>query len=100
MRLSTILILSIMQGLFCVGVGAQPRFLAAYGAVDITPVRAVYIAGYANGRKSVDAHDHLFAHCLLVEHGATRVAFVSVDLIGLPRFEILKIRAMGEGIRP
>jgi hypothetical protein len=58
------------------------------------------MAGYANGRKSVDAHDHLFAHCLIVDRGATRVAFVSVDLIGLPRFEILKIRAMVHAVKP
>ncbi len=80
--------------------GAQSRFRASYAAVDITPERPAFMAGYSNGRKSLDAHDHLFAHCLVVDRGAVRVAFVSVDLIGLPRFEILKIREMVHGVKP
>jgi hypothetical protein len=79
---------------------AQSSFRAAYGAVDITPIGPAFMAGYANGRKSIDAHDRLFAHCLVVEKGASRIAFVSVDLIGLPRFEILRIRDLVHSVKP
>lgn len=65
--------------------------LAAAGKVDITPTRAAYLAGYANNRKSGDVHDRLMARCLVLEAGGVRIAFVSCDLIGLPRYEIQRI---------
>ena len=98
--LGVMVALLLMLGSLLSAANAQARFQAAYAAVDITPDRPVFMAGYANGRKSLDAHDHLFAHCLVVERGAVRVAFVSVDLIGLPRFEILKIRSMVHAVKP
>ncbi len=74
-------------------VNAQ-QFKAAAGKVDITPVQPAFIAGYGNNRKSVDAHDRLFARCIVIERGSQRIALVSCDLIGVPRFEILNIRSM------
>jgi hypothetical protein len=66
---------------------------AAAGRVDITPAGPAYIAGYGQNRRSIDAHDRLMARCLVLESGNVRLAIVSCDLIGLPRYEIEKIRA-------
>lgn len=82
------------------GAAAQGTFRAASGKVDITPDKPVFMAGYAFGRKSIDAHDRLLAHCLVLENGDVRVALVSCDLIGLPRFELLKIRQLVKSVKP
>lgn len=78
-------------------VNAQ-QFKAAAGKVDITPVEPAFIAGYGNNRKSVDAHDRLCARCIVLERGSLRIALISCDLIGVPRFEILKIRSMVKNV--
>ncbi|MBM4005006.1 MAG: hypothetical protein FJ295_17245 [Planctomycetes bacterium] len=68
----------------------------ASGAVDITPDLAggtpVWIAGYGMGRRATGVHDPLFARCLVVDDGSTKVALVSVDLVGLQFPEVLRIR--------
>jgi hypothetical protein len=73
---------------------------AAAGAVDITPAGSAFLAGYGMNRRSVDAHDRLMAHCLMLESGGTRLAFVSCDLIGLPRYQIERIRALVHAVTP
>jgi hypothetical protein len=73
---------------------------AAAGKADITPTRPAYIAGYGANRKSVGAHDPLMARCLVLEAGQARIAFVSCDVIGVPRYQAEKIRAMVKSVRP
>ncbi len=73
---------------------------AAAGKQDITPKNPVFMAGYGMDRKSIDAHDPLMARCLVLESGRTRIAFVSCDLLGVPRYQIEKIRAMVKSVTP
>ena len=73
---------------------------AAAGKQDITPKNPVFMAGYGMDRKSIDAHDPLSARCLVLESGGTRIAFVSCDLLGVPRYQIEKIRAMVKSVTP
>ena len=73
---------------------------AAAGSVDITPARTAYMAGYGSNRKSLDAHDRLMAKCLVLESGEVRVAIVSADLIGIPRYQSEKIRSLVKSIKP
>ena len=73
---------------------------AAAGKVDITPQTPVYLAGYGENRKSTGIHDHIMARCLVLEQGKTRIAFVSCDLIGMPRFHVEKIKAMVKSLPP
>lgn len=75
-----------------------PMLRAAAGKLDITPKTAVFMAGYGMNRKSTDAHDPLMARCLVLESGRTRIAFVSCDLLGVPRYQIEKIRAMVKSV--
>ncbi len=74
--------------------------LAAAGKVDITPTGPAYIAGYGQDRRSIDAHDRLTARCLVLESGKTRIAIVACDLIGLPRYEDQRIRAIVRSVPP
>ena len=73
---------------------------AAAGSVDITPARTAYMAGYGSNRKSLDAHDRLMAKCLVLESGEIRIAIVSADLIGIPRYQSEKIRSLVKSIKP
>lgn len=79
---------------------ADNMLRAAAGKQDITPKTPVYMAGYGINRKSVDAHDPLMARCLVLESGKTRIAFVSCDLLGVPRYQIEKIRSMVKSVAP
>jgi hypothetical protein len=79
---------------------AAPMLRAAAGKQDITPKTPVFMAGYGMNRKSVDAHDPLMARCLVLEAGKTRIAFVSCDLLGVPRYQIEKIRSMVKSVTP
>jgi hypothetical protein len=77
-----------------------PGLRAAAGKIDITPTRTAFLAGYGSNRRSVDAHDRLMARCLMLESGGTRIAFVSCDVIGLPRYQIERIRAAVHAVTP
>ncbi len=71
---------------------------AGFGVVDITPVvkkggKAVWIAGYGQNRKATGVHDKLYARAVVLTDGKTKVGLVSVDLVGLMRPEVLKVRA-------
>jgi hypothetical protein len=64
---------------------------------DITPeVGAdkppVWMAGYGSGRKAKGVHDPLMARAMVLKHGDEKIAFASVDLIGLQYEAVLKIR--------
>ena len=68
--------------------------VAAAQSVDITPTRPTFIAGYGRNRLSIDVHDRLSARCIVLGSGKTRIAIVSCDLIGVPRYEASKIRTL------
>lgn len=68
-----------------------------FGERDITPElredRPVWIAGYGHGRRATGVHDPLLARCVVLRHGERKLAWVSVDLIGLQYAETQRIRA-------
>ncbi len=79
---------------------ATGELRAAAGAIDITPTQPVYIAGYGTNRRSVGVHDPLMARCLALESEGIRLAFVSCDLLGLPRFQVEQIRVKVQSVVP
>ncbi len=69
-----------------VGAPAGPVFHAGFGEADITPElgkKPVYLAGFGKNRKATDIHDPLYARAVVLAHGDTKIALVSVDLVGL-----------------
>lgn len=69
---------------------------AGFGKCDITPdivARPVWLAGYSHGRKAQVVHDKLWARAVVFEHAGQRMAWVGVDLIGLPYAVTQQVRA-------
>jgi hypothetical protein len=66
-----------------------------FGKANITPDlgrHAVWIAGYGNNRPATGVHDSLWARAVVLREGASKLALVSVDLIGLQRPDVIKVR--------
>jgi len=71
-----------------------PRLQAGAAAVKITPslTRPVYIAGYELNRVAESVHDDLWARALVLDDGRTRMAVVSLDLVGVSNQRVNKLR--------
>jgi hypothetical protein len=58
-----------------------------FAQAEITPElrddAPVWLAGYFPGRAATGVHDPLFARCVVLQCGEKKIAWVSVDLIGL-----------------
>jgi hypothetical protein len=68
------------------GLGAEKVFRAGAAAVDITPRSFPrIISGGFLAAKADRANDPLFARCLVLDDGTTRVAIVVVDTLMMPR---------------
>jgi hypothetical protein len=42
----------------------------------------IYLAGFGNNRPATGKHDDLWARAIVLEYGATKIAIVSIDVIG------------------
>ena len=75
-------------------VSGKPGIKAGYSKVSITPRGGgQFLAGFYPTRMSTGVHDELWAHCLALEDGnGTRIAIVSVDLIGLLPSDVKDIK--------
>jgi hypothetical protein len=73
-----------------------PQVQVAFGECDITPAllpeKPVWLAGYGPGRHATGIHDPLVARCCVIESEKQKLAFVSVDLIGLQFPAVKRIR--------
>ena len=79
---------------------APAALQVGFGKADITPAvgegaKTVWIGGYGMGRSATGVHDPLFARAaVLRDTGAGKsIALVSVDLVGLQRPAVERIRA-------
>ena len=58
-----------------------------FAEVDVTPKldagRPVYLAGFGHNRKATKVHDPIMARAVVLSDGKTKVALVSVDVVGL-----------------
>jgi hypothetical protein len=71
-----------------------------FGEADITPKvgdKPVYIAGFGNDRKATGVHDPLMARAVVLEQGQTKIALVSVDLVGFFYPRVLRVRERVRG---
>ncbi len=66
------------------GAAGQAPLLAGAASVALTPDRpGLFLAGLDENRRALGAHDDIFARCLVLDDGKTRVALCALDLIGL-----------------
>jgi len=75
-------------------------FMAGFAVEVITPERPVWMAGFDFLRRSDGVHDDLFARALVFRQGDEKLAMVSLDLIGMNRFDVERIKARVTGFRP
>jgi neutral ceramidase len=64
---------------------AARQFLAGAAAVPITPPLGGPIVGNWTSSPATYIHDDLYARCLVLDDGSTRVAMVVIDSLGVPR---------------
>ena len=67
------------------GAAAEKTFRAGVAVRDITPEPGASLAGHMRDRKATHAHDPLKVRCLVLDDGATMLAFVTVDSCMAPR---------------
>ncbi len=76
--------------------GEPPETLrAGFGKADITPEvggKPVFLAGFGRDRKATRVHDPILARAVVLQAGKTRIALASVDLVGLFREPVQRVR--------
>lgn len=74
-----------------------------FAEIDVTPdvegAAPVWMAGYGPNRRATGIHDPLFARAVVLRQRDTKVALVSVDVIGLQYPTVQQIRAKLPGFR-
>ena len=61
------------------------KLLAGAAVSNITPWLGISINGYMQDRKASHIHDELYARCLVLDNGLTRLAIVICDSCIIPR---------------
>ena len=78
------------------GAAASDELQVGFAHAEITPElragKSVWLAGYYPGRAATDVHDPLFARCVVLRSDARKIAWVSVDLIGLQYPAVRELR--------
>ena len=75
--------------------GEPPPLHAGFAEVDVTPdvtARPVFLAGFGKGRKATRVHDPIMARAAVLAAGKTKIAIASVDVVGLFREPVERIR--------
>ncbi|HWQ34476.1 MAG TPA: neutral/alkaline non-lysosomal ceramidase N-terminal domain-containing protein [Blastocatellia bacterium] len=72
------------------------RLLAGAGKADITPPVGTPLAGYGGrlGKASTGVHDPCEARALIIDNGAEKIAFVSVDHLGFDHSMVTRVREL------
>ena len=82
----TVAITVVFAGVLCGhAAAAQREFRAGAARVDITPDLGILIVGSFNPTPATHVHDPLYARTLVLDDGETRIAFVLVDNVGVPK---------------
>src|SRR3712207_9593063 len=88
-------LLSSLCPLCLCGSSLAAELQVGFGEADITPKlgdRPVYLAGFGQNRVATQVHDPLMARAVVLKHGRTKVALVSVDLVGLFHPHVVRVR--------
>jgi hypothetical protein len=73
---------------------ASRGFRAGVAEIDISPPLGVQLVGYPTViRNNTGIHDPLFADCLVLDDGKTRIALLTSDLVGFSKDFTARLRA-------
>lgn len=64
---------------------SAPHLLAGAARSNVTPWLGVSLSGHFNDRRADYVHDELYARCLVLDNGNTRLALAVVDNCMIPR---------------
>ncbi|MCS6852745.1 MAG: hypothetical protein NZ700_16430 [Gemmataceae bacterium] len=95
-RLPTALLVPLSLWLAAGFASAGPPLHAGFAETDITPKlgpKPVYLAGFGPNRPATAIHDALKARAVVFRHADTRMALVSLDLVGFFFDHIVRVRA-------
>jgi Neutral/alkaline non-lysosomal ceramidase, N-terminal len=93
-NLRTVLTITLLILCGAASARAQARLLAGTGKSDITPPIGTPLAGYGArlGKPSTGVHDPTEARALILDNGAEKIAFLSVDHLGFDHAMVERIR--------
>lgn len=77
-----------------------PPLHAGFAETDITPTvegKTVYMAGFGQNRKATGVHDPLKARAVVLKDGTSKIALVSIDVVGFfyPNVESVRGKLAG-----
>jgi hypothetical protein len=78
------------------------EFTVGFGEADLTPEvgkKPVYLAGFGQNRKATKVHDPITARAVVMADGDEKIAFVSVDVVGLFLPSVERIREKVTGFK-
>lgn len=79
---------------------AAPQLSVGFADADVTPTLGktpVYMAGFGHNRKATKVHDPIMARAVVLSDGTKKIAFVSVDVVGLFNPFVEGVRAKLKG---
>lgn len=83
--------------------GHAAELSVGFAEVDVTPdvrrAKPVWMAGYGYGRRATSVHDPIMLRAVVLQDSTGKLAFVSVDLVGLQYPTVQQIRAKLEDYR-
>ncbi len=82
--------------------GFAGEFTVGFGEADLTPEigkKPVYLAGFGQNRKATKVHDAIMARAVVMADGDEKVAFVSVDVVGLFLPSVERVREKLTGFK-
>jgi hypothetical protein len=74
---------------------AELPLQAGFAEADITPklgAKPVYVAGFGHNRKATGVLDPLLARAVVLKHGKSKLAIVSIDVVGLFHPQVMEVR--------
>jgi hypothetical protein len=82
------------------GLAGEGDLRVGFGSADVTPdiKKPVWLAGFGKNRKATKVHDPIMARAVVLDHDKQRIAFVSVDVVGLFHDVVERVRPRLPGI--
>jgi hypothetical protein len=75
---------------------ADETLQAGFGEADATPAvggdKPVFLAGFGHNRKATGVHDPIKVRAVVLQHGSTKIALASVDVVGLFLTNVTHVR--------